>query len=260
MHFPYEHYEVLAEPFTVYYPTGKEISAHWVCQTLKNAAELLTQLLGQPMPDLEVLLVDAADWQSVPRDELEDISLPHPYWTDVTSPPCVVIPTEIDPIFGEMTPEKLAFFLYHDLTLAYLEHDPRPWPDECPLWADEWQLKFASLWLSFRLDGQQGVVNKDLFEQYAEIFEPELDGKTPVTVRGFDWYEDTTPEDYLCYELLLEQFAADLLTKYSPNVLPHFLVLYRRDKKVLLSDDITAMLAKVLGPDGDMWLEDLVYF
>src|SRR5256885_17222859 len=79
------------------------------------------------------------------------------------------------------------------------------------LWADEWQLKFAALWLSQQIDGQKGVVNKDLREKYAEIFEPEEDGKTPVTIRGFDWYDDTTPEDYLCYELLLEQLAADLL-------------------------------------------------
>ena len=150
--------------------------------------------------------------------------------------------------------------LYHELTLAFIETDPRPWPDDYPLWADEWQFKFAALWLSHQLDQVQGVVNKDLHVLYEEIFEPEPDGKTPVTVRGFDWYEDTSSEDYLSYELLLERFAADLLATYQPDILPRFLTLYRREREVLLSEDVTTMLASVLGPDGSEWLDNLVYF
>ena len=101
---------------------------------------------------------------------------------------------------------------------------------------------------------------KDLHEQYTEIFEPELDGKTPVTVRGFDWYEDTSSEDYLIFSLLLERLAADLLERYSPEILPRFLDLYRNNFSVLLSDDVTDMLASVLGSGGAEWLEELVYF
>jgi hypothetical protein len=259
MLFPYERYQKLAGPLPVYYPTGEEISARWVLQCIENAGKLLTKLLGQPMPAMEILLVAIADWQFAPHDESEEVGTPQPYWTDVTTPPRIVIPTELDPIFGEMTQAKLAFILYHELALAFLETDPRPWPDDYPLWADEWPLKFAALWLSQSLDGQQGVVNKDLHEQYAEIFELEPDGKTPITVRGFDWYEDTTAEDYLCYELLLEQFAADLLASYDPGVLPRFLVLYRKERETLLSDDVTEMLAS-LGPGGAEWLEALPYF
>ena len=51
--------------------------------------------------------------------------------------------------------------------------------------------QFAALWLMQQINGHSGIVMKDLHEHYAEIFEPELDGKTPVTIRGFDWYEDT---------------------------------------------------------------------
>lgn len=261
MHFPYESYETLAEPLTVYYPTGEERRARWVFQTIEKAGKLLTQLLDLSLPEAEILLVDKADWHLVPHDEAEEITNPHPYWTQATSPPCFVVPTELDPIFGEATAEKLAFVLYHELALAFLESDPRPWPDDVPLWADEWQLTFMALWLAQSLDGQRGIVNKDLHEQYAEIFEPEADGKTPVTVRGFDWYgEETSQEDYLEYELLLEQFAADLLAHYEPAVLTRFLALYRMNHKVLLSDDVTEMLAKALGPDGSEWLESLVYF
>lgn len=260
MQFPYERYETLAEPLTVYYPTGEETLARWIFQTIERAGTQLSQLLDQPMPELEILLVDMADWQFVPCDDAEEIRNPHPYWTAVTSPPCIVVPTEIDPIFGTLTQEKLAFILYHEVTLAFLESDPRPWPNEYPLWADEWQPKFAALWLSQGIDGVQGVVSKDLHEEHAEIFEPEPDGKTPITVRGFDWYEDTSPEDYLTYELLLEQFAADLLAHYEPAILPRFLALYRTDRDTLLSDDVTTMLATALGPGGAEWLENLTYF
>src|SRR5260221_10057365 len=100
----------------------------------------------------------------------------------------------------------------------------------------------------------------DLREQHTEIFEPEPDGKTPVTVRGFDWYDDTSAEDYLVFSLLLEQFAADLLANYSSAILPRFLKLYRNTSSVLLSDDVTAMLASLLGPGGSEWLENPVYF
>lgn len=260
MLFPYERYERLSEPLTVYYAAGEEARARRVFQTIDGAGKLLTQLLGRPMPALEIVLVAPGDWSLAPRDEAELEETPHPYWTDITTPSSIIIPQEIDPILGEPSQEKFAFILYHELTLAYMEDDPRPWPDESPLWADEWQLQFASLWLSHCLDNVQGVVNKDLHEEYAEIFEPEPDGKTPDTVRGFDWYEDTAPEDYLGYELLLEQFAADLLAKYDQHILPRFLSLYRTERATLLSEDVTTMLASVLGPGGAEWLEDLVYF
>jgi len=260
MSFPYEHYKMLTEPMVVYYPMGEEELARWVGQTLQKAGVLLAQLLDRPMPELDILVVQPADWATAPHSEMEEVGTPHPFWTDVTSPPSIVVPTEVDPIFGEMVPEKFAFMLYHELSLAFLEDDPRPWPEEGPLWADEWQFKFAALWLSQRLDGVEGVVNKDLHEEYGDIFEPELDGKTPTTVRGFDWYEDTTPEDYLCYELLLEQLAADLLEQSDEQLLPRFLALYREDDGVLLSDDVTAMLVEALGDEQETWLEELVYF
>lgn len=260
MLFPYERYETLAEPLTVYYPTGEETRARWIFQTVNKAGNLFAELLSRPMPKLEILLATAADWHLAPRDEEDEINTPQPYWTSVTSPPSLIVPSELDIILGEPTQEKLAFILYHEVALACLENDPRPWPDNYPLWADEWQLKFAALWLSQRLDEVQGIVNKDLREQFEEIFEPEPDGKTPVTVRGFDWYEDTTAEDYLEYELLLEQFAADLLANYEPEILLRFLDLYRVERETLLSDDVTNMLATVLGPGGTDWLENLVYF
>ena len=260
MTFPYERYETLAEPLTVHHPTGEEERARWVFQTIEKAGQKLSALLQRPMPELELLLVDPTDWQLVPHNEDEDVAPLQPYWTDATSPPCIVIPAEIDPIFGEETPEKLAYMLYHELILAFLEDDPRPWPEDYPLWADEWQLKFAALWLTQTLNGVQGIVNKDLREEFSDIFEPEADGKTPVTIRGFDWYEDTAEEDYLEYELLLEQFAADLLRRNDASILPRFLALYRSEQKVLLSDDVTIMLGTVLDPGGVDWLESLVYF
>jgi hypothetical protein len=101
---------------------------------------------------------------------------------------------------------------------------------------------------------------RDLHKQYAEIFEPEPDGKTPVTIRGFDWYEDTTAEDYLVFDLLLQQFAADLLAHYNAEILPRFLGLYRKDSPILLSEEVTEMLESVLGQGSIEWLDDLVYF
>jgi hypothetical protein len=260
MQFPYEKYEILAGPTPLYYPRGEGEFARWVASRLQKASAALADVYGRRQPDLEVLVVGPQEWECVPHSEVEEVANPHPYWTDVTSPPTIVVPIEMDAIFGEITPEMLAFMLYHEIALALFEDDPRPWPEESPLWADEWQFKFAALWLSQQLDHVEGVVNKDLREQYADLFEPEVDGKTPVTVRGFDWDEDTTAEDYLCYELLLEQFAADLLTKSDVQLLRRFQELYRRERDVMLSDDVTAMLVRALGADWEDWLEGLVYF
>ena len=263
--FPYENYETLAEApesLTFYFRSnqGREGMAREVSQTIDKAARLLAQLLGQPMPEMQILLVEPADWDAAPQEDPEESNTMLPYWTNAATPPTLVIPTQLDTIIGEPTQEKLAFLVFHELTHAFLEHDPRPWPEESPLWADEWQLQFAALWLCQKIYGRQGIVMQDLHERYAEIFVPEEDGKTPVTVRGFDWYDDTTPEEYLIFDLLLERFAADLLFYFGPEVLPHFLALYRKDAGILLSDQVTEMLATVLGPGNDQWLDDRVYF
>ena len=266
MSFPFEEYETRSEQLKIHYPAGEESQASLVLQTIDQAQRLLAKLLNQASPEMEILLVASKDWENRPREvpeEQVELAGPDnmlPYWTDSTQPSSLVIPVALDPIIGEPTQHKLAFLLYHEIARAFLENDPRPWPDEYPLWADEWQLQFAALWLSKEINGQQGIVTRDLHQKYAEIFEPEEDGKTPVTIRGFDWYEDTSPEEYLCFDLLLEQFAADLLARYGPEPLPHFLTLYRKDHYILLSDDVTEMLGSVLGPGGIEWLEGLVYF
>jgi hypothetical protein len=59
---------------------------------------------------------------------------------------------------------------------------------------------------------------------------------------------------------LLERFAADLLANFDAGILPRFLELYRKDHDVLLSDEVTTMLGNALGPEGEAWLEALVYF
>lgn len=260
MPFLYEQYETLAEPLTMYYPTGQDELARWIFQSSERAGKLLSNLLNQPMPDMEIVLVAMEDWKDVPREDEEAPADRLPYWTDITAPSTLFVPMQLDPLIGEPSQEKLALLLYHELAHAFLESDPRPWPGESPLWTDEWPLQFAARWLFHELAGGSASLSEELRAQYADIFEPEPDGKTPVTVRGFDWYEDTSPEDYLTYVLLLEQFAADLLSHYPPEILPRFLDLYRKEVPVLLSDDATDMLASALGPGGSEWLENLVYF
>lgn len=271
MPFPFEQYETLAEPLTLYYPVGYEALARQVYSSIEQGGKLLAQLLDASMPELEILLVTPDDWPNAPQDEPDEddeagevgeLDTPGgmlPYWTSANDPPLLVVPTKLDPIIGSDTPEKLSFLLFHELTHAFLVDDPRPWPLESPLWADEWQLQFAALWLVHQIFGTRGIVMTDLHEAYAEIFEPEPDGKTPVTVRGFDWYEDTTAQDYLEYLLLLERFAADLLANYDASILPDFLERYRHETP-LLSDDVTTMLAATLGEGSADWLENLVYF
>jgi hypothetical protein len=260
MPFPYEQYKTLAEPLTIFYPNGQDSLARWIFQSIEKAGKLLTRLLNRPMPEMEIILVAPTDWSVAPHDDPEEPNNALPYWTNATQPLSMFIPLQLDTIIGIPTQEKLVFLLYATLTQAFLENDPRPWPGESPLWADEWQLQFAALWLMQEIHEQSGIIMKDLHEQFTEIFDPELDGKTPVTVRGFDWYEDTTNEDYMVFNLLLERFAADLLTNNSPEILPRFLDLYRHEFSVLLSDDVTDMLASVLGANGAKWLEELVYF
>lgn len=264
---PYEgftHYKMLGESLATYYASEHETLARQISQEIEQASKLLAQLLALPVPEMDVIIVSASDWEFAPPDEMDAPPGPPetmlPYWTDVPTIPMLVVPEQMDEIMGEATPEKRSLLLYHELMHAFLESDPRPWPEESPLWADEWQLQFAEFWLFQKLHGNIQQITADLHQQFSAIFEPEPDGKTPVTVRGFDWYEDTTPEDYLEFVILLERFAIDLLERYGADILPRFLERYRRERPVLLSDDATRMLAEVLGPGGEEWLENLVYF
>lgn len=262
MAFPYQEYATLSGQAQMYYPKGQEELARQLIQEIERASSLLGKLLDLSLPPLEILLVAAADWKDVPlenEDETEPPATMLPYWTDTTATPTLVVPVQMDEIVGEASQEKRSLLLYHELAHAFLEHDPRPWPDDSPLWADEWQLQFAAFWLFQQIHGEIENITTDLQQQFAESFEPEADGKTPVTVRGFDWYEDTAPEDYLEFVLLLEKFATDLLARYDAKILPRFLAQYRNETP-LLSDDVTKMLAKVLGNGGEEWLEELVYF
>ena len=260
MSFPYEHYQTLAEPMRVYYPTGHVRLARQVMQWLDEASKLLAGLLGTPAPAMEALIVPPEDWQNAPGGEPEESFIMLPYWTDATQPSTMVVPAELDPIIGRFAQEKLAYLLFHEVAHAFLASDPRPWPLESPLWADEWQLQFAALWLYHQVYHTTGVVMFDLHTAYREIFEPEADGKTPVTVRGFDWYEDTSAQDYLEYTLLLERFADDLLERYDASILPRFMQLYRKEGVVWLSDEVTNLLGLTLGDGGEAWLEELPYF
>lgn len=260
MSFPYEKYARVATPFPAFYSESQAAHVHTISTSVYHASRGLKQLLDQQIPKMQMLLVEPADWHATPRDDPEEPANALPYWTTVTHPPSLVIPSQLDPIIGQSTQEKLIYLIYTVLAQAFLESDSRPWPEESPLWADEWQMQFAAHWLMQLINRQSGIVMKDLQDQYNEIFEPELDGKTPVTIRGFDWYEDTSEEDYLIFNLLLEQFAVDLLQKFNPEILPRFLEMYRNDYSVLLSDDVTDMFARVLGPGGAEWLESLVYF
>jgi hypothetical protein len=260
MPFPYEHYETLAEPTTVYYPAGHDALASQIYQSVDKASKLLAQLLDTLALEMEILLVVPEDWQNAPGEEHEETVIMLPYWTDATEPSTMVVPTQLDPIMGSYSQEKLAFLLFHEVAHAFLACDPHPWPLESPLWADEWQVQFAALWLYQQIYHTTGIVMTDLHMQYREIFEPEADSKTPVTVRGFDWYEDTTPRDYLEYTLLLERFAADLLERYDASILPRFIELYRKEGVTWLSDEITNLLGITLGDGGEAWLEELPYF
>lgn len=264
MAFPYERYATLHKPLKTYYPAEQAELAQRIVSEIDQAGQLLSELLGQPLPPIEILIAAKTDWELVPQEsegEEYEASAPMlPYWTDVTSPPTLVIPEEMDEIIGEATAEKLSLLLYHELTHAFMESDQRPWPEENPLWADEWQLQFGAFWLFQQIHGTIEDITADLHQQFATIFEPEPDGKTPITVRGFDWDEDTTPEAYLEFVLLLEKFAGDLLACYDGTILPRFLERYRQDVSMLLSDEVTLMLAETLGVGGEQWLENLVYF
>ncbi len=69
MLFPYERYKTLAESLTVYYPDGEETRARQAFQLIEKAGQLLSQLLDQPMPELEIVLVAQDDWPLAPHDE-----------------------------------------------------------------------------------------------------------------------------------------------------------------------------------------------
>jgi hypothetical protein len=260
--FPYTEYKILAGTVKTYYPVGQEELAQEVQQEVEQAGKLLGALLKLPLPEMELLIAAPADWEFAPPDDMEAPGAPSvmlPYWTDVPVPPTLVVPEQMDEVIGEATDAKRSLLLYHEVAHAFLESDPRPWPEENPLWADEWPMQFASFWLFQQIHGSVENITADLHQQFAESFEPEADGKTPVTVRGFDWYEDTSPEDYLEFALLLEKLAIDLLAHYDASILPRFLERYRQETP-LLSDEVTLMLADVLGAGGEEWLENLVYF
>src|SRR5215467_12365171 len=123
MSFPYGHYQTLAEPVRIYYPAGHETLAHQVLQWVDEANRLLAGLLALPTPEMEILLIAPEDWQNAPRDEPEETFIMLPYLTEATQPSALIVPTELDPIVGRSSQEKLAFLLFHEVAHAFLASD-----------------------------------------------------------------------------------------------------------------------------------------
>src|SRR5260370_12900818 len=112
MPFPYEHYETLAEPLTVYYPTGQHALARWIAQSIEKAGKLLAQLLDRPVPALEIILVAPTAWSFAPREDPEEPDYALPYWTNSIQPPSLLLPCQLYPFIVPPTPEHLPFLLY----------------------------------------------------------------------------------------------------------------------------------------------------
>src|SRR5690242_6281632 len=127
MSFPYERYQTLTESVRVYYPSGHDTLARQILQWVDEANKLLACLLAISTPAMEILVVAPGDWQDAPLDEPEESPMMLPYWTEVTQPPTLVVPTELDSIVGRFSQEKLAFLLFHEVAHAFLASDPRPW-------------------------------------------------------------------------------------------------------------------------------------
>ncbi|MGB3633599.1 MAG: hypothetical protein WA982_06130 [Rubrobacteraceae bacterium] len=113
-------YERLDGPVPVFHPTNMEDRARRLRGLLQAGMQELSTILDVEPPELHALLIADEDWREAPRENNKPYPPGLPYFTQSVSPPALVIPEELSPVFQPRTEALLPLTLWHELTHAFL--------------------------------------------------------------------------------------------------------------------------------------------
>ena len=230
-------YERLEGTVPVVHPPGLEERAEEARALLEVGNAVLSEILGVETPELNALLAADADWERVPRENAHPYPPGLPYFTRAATPPALVLPETLSPIFQPRTDATGALVLWHELAHAFLLREPLP---RTPAWLREFLPQALSAAVARR-------TGPPLEEHLREI-----DRDHGFTVRGFGGRADA--EEQMSFQNLLLAFGYAALEEFGEGFLRKLARALWEETDVIGEERAEELLAQALGPGGREWL------
>jgi hypothetical protein len=228
-------YGRLDGPVPVLYAPGSEESAAGVWDLLMAGTDSLSEILDVDPPDLEALLVSDEDWEEAPRENDSPYPPGLPYFTRAASPPALVLPETLSPVFRPRTGATYPLVVWHELAHAFLLRDPVA---RTPAWLRE----LLPQALSAAVARRTGLP----LDQHLEETPPGL------TVRGYSGSSDADRQ--MAFQNLLLALGAAAVEEFGEVPLRTLAHALREEEDVVDDERAEELLTASLGPGGREWL------
>ncbi len=198
---------------------------------------MLAEMLDVEPPELEAFLVTEEDWGEAPRESEHAYPTGLPYFTRSVSPPALVLPVALSPIFRPRTQATYPLIVWHELSHAFLLQGEVV---RSPGWLGEFVPQAASAAVARR-------TRLPLEEHLRKI-----DCEPGFTLRSFRGHTDA--ETQMAFQNLLLLLGADAVEEFGERFLGRLVRTLWRETKVVGEERAGELLAGALGPGGREWL------
>ena len=229
-------YERLDGAAPVLHPPALEGRARELRGLLEVGLQELSAVLEVDPPGLQAILVAEEDWREAPRENSTPYPQGLPYFTRSVTPPALVIPEELSPIFRPRTEFLLPLILWHELAHAFLLQREMV---HTPAWLREFAPQAAAVAVARR-------AGLPLDKHLSQIDEPDF------TVREFRGTAGA--EEQMAFQNLLLLLGRATLEKFGDGFLGRLVRALWDEKDVVNGERAEELLANALGPGSREWL------
>ena len=230
-------YGRLDGPVPVLYPPGSEEEATGVWDLLMAGTDSLSEILDVEPPVLEALLVAGEDWEEAPRENDRPYPPGLPYFTRAASPPALVLPEALSPVFRPRTGATYPLVVWHELAHAFLLREP-------VVRTPAWMRELLPQALSAAVARRTGL---PLDEHLAQI-----DDAPGFTVREYRSAADANGQ--MVFQNLLLALGAAAVEEFGEEPLGTIAHALWGEEDVVDEEGAEEMLTASLGTGGREWL------
>jgi hypothetical protein len=231
-------YARLSGAVPVLHAPGSGERASKVRDSVGSGIAALSNLLGLEAPALVALLVADGDWPEAPRGSARPYPKGLPYFTRAVSPPALVLPEELSPVFRPRTAATYPLAVWHELAHAFVLEGREV--VVTPAWLREWVPQAASAAVARQvglpLDEHLGLVDR----------------KPGFTVRGLAGYAGA--EEQMAFQNLLLILGDAALSEFGEGFLGRLVRAVWDETEPVGEGRAEELLAEALGTGGPGWL------
>ena len=214
-----------------------EERASEVRRLLEAGSGALSALLEVEPPELEAMLVADEDWDEAPHEGERAYPKGLPYLTRSVSPPALVLPAALSPVFAPRTEATYPLVVWHELSHAFLLQRALV---RTPTWLGEFVPQAASVAVARR-------TGLPLDEHLRMI-----DRAPGFAVRSLRGHADAGEQ--MAFQNLLLVLGAAALNEFGDGFLERLARSLWRETDVVDEERAEELLADALGPGGWEWL------